>query len=598
MTYIPQRRIDDSFWGSVKTFFRRFFITIGVGVTISFFFMILTIASIAHRASPSMPDNMILTYTFKTGLAELVSKPALGQPLFRPATTFHGIIDRLTAAAKDDHVKGLVAKLQDIDMAPAQIQELREALQKFRAAGKFTYIYADDFGGFSSGMGDYYLASSFGQLWLQPVGSVALNGVAAEVPFFKGIMDKIGVEAQFNHKGKYKSAPESLTLTGMSGPHREMMESIVNDLADQIIAGIAADRKLTVENLRQLIDGAPYGDNEALKLNLVDKIGYYDQMLEEAKQKAGKEAETVALTDYSSESKMQHKKSKEAGKSKIALIIGSGDIIPHASQTHAGLSGGDMAADKITAAFEDAQKDKHVAAVVFRVDSPGGSPGAAESIRHAVMEMQKAGKPVIVSMGGYAASGGYWVATSADKIVAEPATITGSIGVFGGKFVFTQLWEKLGINWDSVAVGDHARMWSSNTPFTDAEMERFEFLLDKIYDAFVTRVMAGRKMTREQVLAVAEGRVWTGRQAKEKGLVDELGGLDKAIALAKVAAKLKPDEDIPVERFPSQKSPLEMLLEMADDGDVSILPALHINAADILQALRLQILKEPEIQLY
>ncbi len=602
MTYIPHRRREDSFWGSVLVFFKRFFIMTGIAASFSFFLLAVLVGRAFQEVSPALSDNMVLTYTFKTGLAELVTRPSLGQPLLRPAATFHEIIDDLAIAAKDKRVKGFAARLQNIDMAPAQIQELRDALAKFRAAGKFTYIFADDFGGSASGMGDYYLASSFGQVWLQPVGAVAINGIVAEVPFFKEILDKIGVEAEFNHRGKYKSAPESLTETGMSAPHREMMTELINDLADQTVSGIAANRGMTMDAVKRLVNGSPYNDDEALKLKLVDKVGYYNQMLDEAKLKAGnKDTQTVTLSDYSLRANMPHVNINKS-KSKIALIFGAGDIIPYGGGTHSGLKGGDMAADKIVTAFEAVQKDADVVAVVFRVDSPGGSPGAAESIRRSVVETQQKGKPVIVSMGGYAASGGYWVATSADKIVAQPATITGSIGVFGGKIVLAQLWEKLGIRWDSVAAGDNARMWSSNVAFTDSQKARFEFLLDSIYESFIARVMEGRKMTREQVLAVAEGHVWTGRQAKARGLVDELGGIDKAIALAKVAAKLKPDEDIPVERFPGQKSPLELLIQLATK-DASI-PELNISAADVLKGLEaeansgMDILKVQKIMLH
>jgi protease-4 len=602
MTYIPQRRRDDSFYGSLLVFFKRFFIVIGVSATISLVSFTLIAVRAVYGSSPALPESMILTYTFKSGLVETVSRPTFSQPLLRPATTFHEIIDGLTQAAKDKRVKGFIARLQDIQMAPAQIQELRDTLAKFRAAGKFAYIYADDFGGFAPGMGDYYLAAAFGQIWLQPVGAVSVNGIAAEVPFLKGILDKAGVEAEFSHKGIYKSASESLTETGMSAPHREMMTGLVNDLASQMIAGIAADRAMTPETLRQLVNEAPYSDDEALKLRLVDRVGYYDDMLEEAKLKAGgKDTETVKLTSYSFKADKPELDMKK-DKAKIALIFGEGDIVPYASQAHAGLSGGDMAADKIAEAFGDAQKDKDVAAVVFRVDSPGGSPGAAETIRHAIVAAQHKGKPVIISMGGYAASGGYWLATPADKIVAEPATITGSIGVFGGKFVLAQLWEKLGVNWDSVQVGDNARMWSSNAAFSNQQRARFEFLMDKIYEAFITRVMEGRKMTRQQVVAVAEGHVWTGRQAKEKGLVDELGGLDKAITLAKVAAKLKPDQDIPVERFPGRKSALELFIRLAMEG-TSIMPAVHISTEDIFESLQAalsgaDVLKSQKIELY
>lgn len=575
-----RRRREDGFFSGVSRWMVRLFALVGFWVIIGGLIAVV-------QANPSMPDNMILTYTFKTGLVETISKPSFDQPLLRPTKTFHEIIDDLTSAAKDKRVKGFVARLQNVEMPPAQIQELRDTISKFRAAGKFAYIYADELGGFAPGMGDYYLAASFGQIWLQPVGEVSVNGIAAEVPFLKGILDKIGVEADFIHKGIYKSASESLTATGMSAPHREMLNGLVHDLSGQMISGIAADRGMAEITVRSLINGAPYNDTEALQFKLVDKLGYYDQLLETAKLEAGnKDTEMVELTRYSFEEESPPGAVKS--KAKIALIFGAGDIVPYSGRAQAGLDSMNMPADKIVKAFEDVQKNKDVAAVVFRVDSPGGSPGAAESIRRAIITTQQKGKPVIVSMGGYAASGGYWLAAPADKIVAQPATVTGSIGVFGGKFVLAQLWEKLGVNWDSVQAGDNARMWSSNDLFTAQEKARFNFLMGNIYEAFIARVMEGRKMTREQVMAVAEGRVWTGQQAKERGLVDELGGLDKAITLAKVAANLKPDEVVPVQRFPGVKSPAQMFIDMVMEGNASIMPAINITAADVLRILNVE----------
>ncbi len=599
MKDIFRRRHEDRLPGRMLNFLKRFLIVMGVSATIAFVLLVVTLNKAVNYVPPSLPDSMILTYTFKSGLEETVTKPAFSQPLLRPATTFHEVIESLTQASRDPRVKGFAARLQDIDMTPAQIQELRDTVLKFRKSGKSATIFTEDFGGFSSGMGDYYLATAFDQIWLQPVGAVSINGVAAEVPFLKGVMDKLGVEAAFGHKGLYKAAPESLTETGMSAPHREMMTALIGDLADQMVAGIAADRKMTPAAVRQLIDGAPYTDQEALRLNLVDKIGYHDEMMVQAQEKAGPDAETVKLLGYSFKadtiklnlgitgfiSKFFRKENPDffdRNKSKIALIFGVGDIVSYRSKTKAGFGEGGMSADKISAAFAAARKDSNVVAVVFRIDSPGGSPAAAETIRRAVIETQKKGKPVIVSMGGYAASGGYWIAAPADKIIAEPATITGSIGVFGGKLVLAQLWQKLGVNWDSVSSGDNALMWSSNAGFSAKEKARLDALLDNIYESFITRVMEGRKMTREKVMTAAEGRAWTGRQAKALGLVDELGGLDRAIVAAMAAAKLSPDQDVPVERFPERKSTMELFIQLATEG-VFLTPNINISVGDILR---------------
>lgn len=606
-----------SFVERIGLFIKRFFIVIGVAATIASVMLFTTLTKLANYVPPTLPDSMILTYTFKSGLVEKISSPSLTQPLLRPATTFHEIIYDLAQAAKDSRVKGFAAQLQDIDMTPAQLQELRDTIAAFRKSGKVAAVFAEDFSG--SGIGAYYLASSFDQIWLQPVGSLSINGISAEVPFLKNVLDKAGIEAEFIHKGIYKSAPESLTETGMSAPHREMMTNLIGDLASQIITGISVDRHIDFDDLRKIVNNAPYTDQEALQLKLVDKTGYYDQMLDEmqAQLKTGDSAPSlIKLQGYSFNSGTTSlnlgltgfiskffRKADPAyatkNKNKIALIIGAGDIVSHKSTAHAAFGRRGMAADKIAEAFDAAVKDPDVSAIVFRVDSPGGSPAAAETIHRAVLRAQQKGKPVIVSMGGYATSGGYWVAVAADKIVAAPATITGSIGVFGGKFVLAALWEKLGVNWEAITAGENAGMWSTNRKFSAKEKARFTAIMESTYNVFIERVMLGRKMTHDQVLAVAEGRVWTGRQAKEKGLVDELGGLDKAVELAKVAAKLPPEQYVPVERFPPQKSTLELFIQLATEG-VSMTPEINISVKDILQQLKSaqpEMLTTPEIQI-
>ncbi len=603
MSYIPKRRKEDKPLWRVGTFFQRFFIVIGIAATISTIMVLSTLTKLANYVPPALPDKILLTYTFKSSLAETIGKPSLDQPLLRPATTLHEIVDALHNGAKDKRVTGFVARLQGMSLEPAHIQELRDAVHQFRKAGKFAHIYSDSFGGFSSGMGDYYLASAFDEIWLQPVGLVAINGIAAEVPFFKDLFDKVGVRAEFNHKGKYKSAPESLTETGMSAAHREMMESLIGDLSGQIVAGIAADRGMTEAGVRALIDGAPYNDADALSKKLIDKIGYYDQLLAAAKKKADVGDDGVAdITKYTFVSdtieinkgmagfvskflRKEDPASSHKDKAKIALIYGAGEIISFGGKSKSGFGETGMAADKIVAAFHATMKDEDVAAVVFRVDSPGGSPEAAESIHRAIQQTRQKGKPVIVSMSGSAASGGYWIAAGADKIVAQPATITGSIGVFGGKIEFSQLWSKIGVNWESVAEGRNARMWSSNKPFTENERAQFESVLDNIYAAFLARVAEGRGMSRDAVAAVAEGRVWTGRQAKEVGLVDELGGLDVALKLAKQLALLPEEQPVPVVNFPPRKSTFELFMELATDGSAFFAPRFEISMEDVLQSL-------------
>lgn len=651
MTSMPRRRREDKMPGRILTFFYRMFFMIGVAVFISLIFLLVTVSRLTNFTPPDLPDNMYLGYTFKSDLTEMVSGPSLMQPLLRPAATLHDVVSALDLAATDQRVKGFAAKIEDVNFSIAQMQELRDAVLRFRKSGKFAYIYSDSIGGFSSGLADYYLASAFDQIWVQPVGVVALGGVAAETPFVKGVLDNIGVSAQFAHRGKYKSAPESLTETGMTPPHREMMQSIVTDLSDQMLDGIADARGMDRAALARLADGGLFSDEEALKLKLIDRIGYYDEMLatigsddlaapenrkvEEGETTADSEteekpaAETTAEQETTADNipadtrgavaaktekpkavgllgyafvnetqtidrgtsgflfKLMRKEappSAHVNQSKIGLIFASGEIIPFRPRTQAAFGGTSIEADKVVEAFAEAIEDPDVAAIVFRIDTPGGAPSAAESIRRAILKAQEKGKPVVISMSSYAASGGYWLAAPADKIVAQPGTLTGSIGVFGGKFVLAGLWNKIGMNWETVSAGDSAGMWSANRPFTEAELAKFDAMLGHVYDAFIKRVAEGRGMTLAEAEAVAQGRVYTGRQAKDAGLVDELGGLDRAVEMARTVAELPADMDVPLKRFPPRKSTLEMFISLATEGAL-FKPDIIVNAKDIAAAL-------------
>ncbi|TAL35936.1 MAG: signal peptide peptidase SppA [Alphaproteobacteria bacterium] len=590
--------------GFFRRWLTRFFVFVGVMTTFSIVMTAISIAELEGEINAPMPDKILLTYDFTENLVEDEAKPSLSQPLLKPPARFRDILVALQEAGKDARVKGFVAHLEGTRFNIAQVQELRDAVIAFRKTGRFAYIYGDSFGGFSPGMADYYLACAFDQIWLQPVGLVGISGVAAEIPFFRGVLDKVGILPQFSHKGIYKSASESLTETAPSQPNREATEALVNDLFDQLAKGIAADRRIPEADLLKMVNNGPYNDREALSLKLVDRVDSYEALLDEAKKKSTITTEKpVDLLDYAPPSKAKgddampsflKKYAKETPvpgvkpKRKIALIYGVGEIVPYKA-SHGTFDRG-MAAEKVVEAFREAQKDKSVAAIVFRIDSPGGSPQASETVRRAMMDTRKTGIPIVMSMAGAAASGGYWIATGADKIVAEPATITGSIGVFGGKMVIAPLWEKLGVNWVGIQKGDRARMWSANTPFSEAEYAKFDALLGDTYESFLQRVMEGRKMTHDQASAIAEGRVWTGREAKARGLVDELGGLDAAIELAKKQAKIDAKEETSVQEFPEPQSVVEKFITMMTEGSLFV---PDISAADVLRELESSSLASP-----
>lgn len=609
------------FLSGLGRFITRFFIVIGIAATISMALLSITLSRAMTYTPPPLPEQIVLYYDFELELAEVVTKPSFSHPLFRPPTTLHEVIGALDKAKEDERVKGFIARVSGPRYSIAQYQELKDAIKSFRDTGRFAYVYADSIGGMSTGMGAYYLASSFDEIWLQPVGMVSVTGLAMEVPFMRALLDKVGVKPEVMHRGKYKSMPETFTRNDMSPPHREMMDAITGDLFDQLVSGVAVNRGIEKDKLLALIDNAPLTDQEALEAGLVDRLGYSDEMIELAKQKAagdtpkrdenGKEIEpgVVSLTGYAFHVQTQHEgsnmvdfvtnyyrkidpRSQLADRPKIALVYGSGAIVASENGAHMDLGGGNsMDAGKIAKALKAASEDEDVRAIVFRIESPGGSPSASETIRRAVLNAKKKGKPVVVSMGGAAASGGYWIATDADRIVAQPATLTGSIGVFGGRPDAREMWNKIGISWDSVSYGKHADMWSINGPFKPSERERVSAMMDRLYDAFLTRVSAGRGLDRAKVEQLAQGRVWTGRQAKENGLVDDLGGLKRAIEVARELGGIEEGEKSVIERFPAPRSTLEMLVKLAQEGAVGPLapkistPELRRMASEIAPLL-------------
>jgi protease-4 len=348
----------------------------------------------------------------------------------------------------------------------------------------------------------------------------------------------------------------SLTETKMTPPHREEVDALLASVSQQIIHGIADARKLAEVDVRGAIDHGPLLAEEARQAKLVDRLGYRDQVTAEAHSRAGSGAELTSLTTY-----LDHAGRPHRDGSTIAVIYGTGLIQRTASSANPLSEANVMAANEITRAFRAAVRDAAVRAIIFRIDSPGGSVVASESIWREVVFARERGKPVIVSMGDVAGSGGYYIAAPADKIVAEPATLTGSIGVLAGKFVVSDLFQKLGLSTDSAQIGANAAMFSSTSEFSARAHSRLEAFLDETYKGFKNHVASGRRMTQEEVEDVAKGRVWSGEDAKARGLVDELGGSAVALRLAKEAARLAPDAAVKLTVFPREKDTFEVVFD-------------------------------------
>lgn len=511
-----------------------------------------------------VPEAMVLAVPLDEPFSE--GEPMLSFGGFGPQPqSLRRVVNAIDAAAADDRVKALVARLSASGRGMGQTQELRDAIARFRASGKPALVFSDTLGEGGGATVDTYLASAFGQVWLQPSGGVSFTGFATEVPFVRQALEEIGVSAEVGRRWEYKNAIDNLVRDDMSPAHRASLERLLASWRAQVADGIAADRGLDAATVSALMDRPPLLAAEALEVGLVDRLGYWSDVLAELDTSAGTH-ELVPVGEYA-EILPERPEPASGSSVRIALVHGVGTVVRGDGEPDPFGGERSMGSDTLGAALRDAMEDPDVRAIVLRIDSPGGSYVAADSIWHEVKRARDKGLPVIVSMGDVAASGGYFVAMPADAIVAQPGTITGSVGVFAAKPVLQDLWGMLDIRWESVKAGEHALMWSVNRPFGPAERESFDRMLDAIYADFTGKLAEGRKLTAAQVDAVARGRIWTGAEAKAVGLVDELGGLDRAVDLAKARTGAAADATVDLMPFPEPKSPLEALLDAFGDQD-------------------------------
>jgi protease-4 len=490
-----------------------------------------------HRTAP-----LILELDLTDGLSETRPADLVSGLLARGKTALPDVLDGLRRARQDDRVAVLVARLGGKPIGLAAVQELRRAVADFAEAGKPTIAWAESFGEFSAANVQYYLATAFESVWLQPSGDLGLTGIAVERVFLRGALDKVGADFQVAARHEFKSAAEQLTETGFSGPAREATERMTASVTEQLVQAIAERRGLSRDKVSELIDAGPFLAGRARTEGLVDELGYRDEVYARARKLAGPDAVVAYLGRYARGKAMAEKArtkvttvpgSREPG---LALIYATGPI--RRGRSGRGLMGGSMGSDTIAAAIRAAAKDEHTRAIVLRVNSPGGSYVASDTIWREVVRARAGGKPVVASMGDVAASGGYYISMAADEIVAQPGTITGSIGVLTGKPVLGEALGRAGVTSDLISHGAHAAMFSQLRPFSESEWTLVNDWLDHIYADFTGKVASGRGMTPEQVHEVARGRVWTGADALAHGLVDQLGGLDLAAASARRRAGL------------------------------------------------------------
>lgn len=558
----------------ILKYLTRVFAGIGVLFVLSTIVTLVMISQLASRfGPPPLPEAMVLRLEIDGPFPETVQPNPLALLSGEPPVPLHGIVRALDAAATDDRVKAMLVRFRQNQITPAQAQELRAAVKRFRQSGKPAYAFAYSFGEMTNAIYNYHLATAFDEIWLQPQGIVGLLGIASEQPFLAGALADAGIGTSFVRREDYKTAADNLTESGFTEANREQTIRLLTDLTDQLVEDIAADRALSIGAVRALIDRAPIGDQEAVEAGLIDRLLYGDEVTERLDAETD-EASWVSLARYGAGAlgggtpfpvPLSAPPSGPPGAAApaIALIHAVGPLVLSAEGGPDALTGGSaMDVLRVSLAIREAAEDERVKAIILRVESPGGSVAASETVRRAVQAAQQnQGKPVIVSMGGVAASGGYWISMNADRIVAQPATLTGSIGVIGGKPNIAALSDRLDINWERIVTGQNAGMLSIARDFTDSERAALTRFIDRAYQTFLEGVAEGREMSLEEVRTVAGGRVWTGRQALEAGLVDALGGIDTAMALAKELAGLAEDAEPDLIILPRPLPPWEQLGE-------------------------------------
>ena len=504
---------------------------------------------------PQIAASTILDLDLSQDIAESQPADPVARLLFDGQPALRDLLDALQRAGDDPRVKGVVARVGNDGLGTATVQELREALAAFRAKGKFAIAFADTFGEFSPGNRSYYLATAFDAVWLQPLGELGLVGLRAESPFFRGTLDKLGIVPRLDHREEYKSAMNMVTDSKIGPAQLEETKALVGSVFGQIVRDVAQARHLPEGALRTIIDGGPYMAQDALKLHLVDQIGYRDEALAAARTRAGGIAALVGPLTYLDRAGRPNRDGPT-----IALIHADGLIARGTSS--GGLDGARiLGAETVSRAFRAALADPQVRAILLRIDSPGGSAVASETIWRETVRAERANIPVVVSMGDVAGSGGYYIAAAADKIVAQPATLTGSIGVVAGKMLTTGLWDKLGVGWAAAEQGQNAGMFSTLQDYTPSGTRHLESFLDAVYDGFKAHVAAGRHLDPKAVEDIAKGRVWTGEDAKARGLVDALGGYATALRLARIAANLDPSAPITLRTYPVRREPGALLVD-------------------------------------
>lgn len=542
---------------------KQFFLTIAaVFVGLMLFFVGLPIMLITSAAMSAPKSSVPRAAVIELDLREGVSD----QDPQNPFALFGGaglsvlrVVETLDRAEDDDRVKALFVRLPEGGMTPAAADELRQAFRRFRAAGKPVIVHSQGLYPSGAVVSTYMLGAAGSEFWLQGNASLQATGLATEELFFGRAFERYGVQAEFEQRYEYKNAVNPFMQADFTEPHREATLSWMNAVYESAVTHAARDRRVEPAALREALEAGPHTADQARSRRLVDRLGQVEEARAHALERAGERGRIISFDDYADDA---GRRTRGRGPV-IAVVGGEGAIVTGAGSADPFGSESTMYSDDVAQAIYDAIEDDDVRAIVFRVSSPGGSDVASEQILAAVRAAKAAGKPVVVSMGAYAASGGYWISSEASHIVAQPTTLTGSIGVYGGKFVLREALGRFGVDMRGLSVGgDYADAFASSQPFSPADRRAFSSWMDTIYESFISRVATGRRLAPERVREIARGRVWTGAQARELGLVDELGGFHEAVDRAKALAEIEADTEVRLRRFPGPKSPWAAFSEL------------------------------------
>ncbi len=512
------------------------------------------------RVKAVVPPQAIMTINFDDHFGEMRGDDLLTELAEIKSQSFYDLVKAINLAADDNRIKAVVATIGSSPLGMAQIEDIRQSIAAFRKSGKKAYLFSSGMGSFGNGTGEYLLASAFDEIWMQPGTDIGLTGIDIEVPFLRGLLDKIGITPEFYARHEYKTAMTSLVSKDFTAPYKAELTKLGSQVFATLLKNIAAARNIDAGLLRQLIDKAPLSAKEALAENLIDYIGYRSEMIDKVKENTG--GELMPVETYIAE-----KGDGRLSLPTIAYLVLDGVISEGVSSANPIQGEGVIGAETVAEELEAIGDNENVRVLVIRINSPGGSYTASSQIWHAVKRLKiKRQIPVIISMGDYAASGGYFVALAGDKLIAEPLTLTGSIGVLGGKMVLAGLWQKLDINWGEVKFGTNAGILSANRSFSESEKTVFNKSLDLIYKDFTLKVSQARDISLKDLDKLARGRVLTGQEAVAAKLVDELGGINEALAAAKAAGGIKDGDKFTVAYYPRPKTLQQKLAELINGG--------------------------------